>query len=288
MSKSSDETTVLIVDPLPLRNLGLVSVLDRLSPSSKFRVVSLTPDDAEKWIHSDGKCSMIIYNVGGASLADHKPLKRIKTLRPRAAEVPLVIFSDNNSRKEVLSALNAGAQGFLYAGTDVHLAQQALSFILEGGSYFPTTAQARRGPTAPAAEIIDDSRAEAVPPADTAGAGEVPVAALSANIDLTERQKAVLERLGRGDSNKGIARRLGIREGTVKVHVRQIMRKLGVANRTQVAIACAGGTSVEARPDECRVKGKMELSAGDSQFGLPLAERSVVPYPLAGIKRLTT
>ncbi len=286
MSKSSDELTVLIVDPLPLRKLGLVSVLDRLSPSRKFRVVSLTPDDAEKWIHTDGKCSMIIYNVGGASLADHKHLKRIKTLRARAAEVPLVIFSDNNSRKEVLSALNAGAQGFLYAGTDVHLAQQALSFILEGGSYFPAAAQARRGPTAPAAAIINDSRAETVPPADTGGAGEDPVAAPSANIDLTERQKAVLEHLGRGESNKAIARRLGIREGTVKVHVRQIMRKLGVANRTQVAIACAGGTSVGARSDEHRVKGKMELSAGDGQFSLRLVERSVVPYLFAGVKRL--
>jgi DNA-binding NarL/FixJ family response regulator len=49
----------------------------------------------------------------------------------------------------------------------------------------------------------------------------------------------VLEHLRRGDSNKLIARELNIREGTVKVHVRQIMRKLGVANRTQVAIACA-------------------------------------------------
>ena len=65
MSKSSDKSTVLIVDPLPLRNLGLVSALGRLFPSRKFRVLSLVPDDAERWIHNDGKCSMIIYNVGG-------------------------------------------------------------------------------------------------------------------------------------------------------------------------------------------------------------------------------
>jgi DNA-binding NarL/FixJ family response regulator len=57
--------------------------------------------------------------------------------------------------------------------------------------------------------------------------------------NLTARQKTVLELLGRGQSNKAIARRLGMREGTVKVHVRQIMRKFGVSNRTQVAIVCA-------------------------------------------------
>jgi hypothetical protein len=38
--------------------------------------------------------------------------------------------------------------------------------------------------------------------------------------------------------NKLIARQLGMREGTVKVHVRQIMRKFGVTNRTQVAVVC--------------------------------------------------
>ena len=59
--------------------------------------------------------------------------------------------------------------------------------------------------------------------------------------NLTARQKAVLELLGRGQSNKAIARRLGMREGTVKVHVRQIMRKFGVTNRTQVAVVCGDG-----------------------------------------------
>ena|SRR5262249_29761295 len=61
------------------------------------------------------------------------------------------------------------------------------------------------------------------------------------NRSLTARQRAVLELLSRGDTNKVIARRLGMTEGTVKVHVRQIMRKLGVTNRTQVAVAFANG-----------------------------------------------
>jgi DNA-binding NarL/FixJ family response regulator len=53
---------------------------------------------------------------------------------------------------------------------------------------------------------------------------------------LTERQQAVLTGLCRGDPNKVIARNLGMTETTVKVHVREIMRKLGVYNRTQVAV----------------------------------------------------
>jgi DNA-binding NarL/FixJ family response regulator len=54
---------------------------------------------------------------------------------------------------------------------------------------------------------------------------------------MTERQRAVLLCLCQGDPNKVIGRKLGMTETTVKVHVREIMRKLGVVNRTQVAIA---------------------------------------------------
>ena len=57
--------------------------------------------------------------------------------------------------------------------------------------------------------------------------------------EFTERQYAVLVCLCQGDPNKVIGRKLGMTETTVKVHVREIMRKLGVSNRTQVAIAAA-------------------------------------------------
>ena len=57
--------------------------------------------------------------------------------------------------------------------------------------------------------------------------------------EFTERQFAVLVCLCQGDPNKVIGRKLGMTETTVKVHVREIMRKLGVSNRTQVAIAAA-------------------------------------------------
>ena len=53
---------------------------------------------------------------------------------------------------------------------------------------------------------------------------------------LTCRQADVLRLLRRGQSNKYIARELCMRESTVKVHVRQIMRKLGASNRTQAAL----------------------------------------------------
>ncbi|KQX20052.1 hypothetical protein ASD39_09170 [Sphingomonas sp. Root50] len=53
---------------------------------------------------------------------------------------------------------------------------------------------------------------------------------------LSDREVEVLRELGKGCANKTIARRLGISEATVKVHVKATLRKLQVANRTQAAI----------------------------------------------------
>jgi DNA-binding NarL/FixJ family response regulator len=57
------------------------------------------------------------------------------------------------------------------------------------------------------------------------------------------RQLAVLCLLAQSKPNKQIVQMLAIEEGTVKVHIRLIMRKLGVENRTQVASAFQGGAA---------------------------------------------
>ena len=242
MSIFSDDAIVLVVDPLPLRSLGLVGIVNRLFQGMKGRAAFVMPDDLDEWIQANDQCSVIVYNVGEGSLADHRHLNRIKMLRTRMTDVPLVIFSYNNSRKEVLSAMKAGVQGFVYAGTEIDLARQAVSLICEGGSNFFAAAEKRRSISARCSTIMDDNHSKSVGSRITASDVENLPTVQSAKDGFTQRQKAVLECLSRGESNKAIARRLGIREGTIKVHVRQIMRKLGVDNRTQVAIACAGST----------------------------------------------
>jgi DNA-binding NarL/FixJ family response regulator len=224
--------------------LGLVSVLDRLSGGKKLRLPSLAQDKAKGRPGADAYRNLVIYDIGGASVADPKHQKRIKALSLSAAEGPLVILSDHASRDEIIGALNLGAQGFLCAGSDVQLALQALAFISKGGAYFPAV-QPERHPTLP--HEATDGTSPSADALDGNGALEDAAGAGSTLASLTERQRTVLERVSRGDSNKVIARDLGIKEGTVKFHVRQLMRKLGVANRTQIAIACATSTGAETR-----------------------------------------
>lgn len=53
---------------------------------------------------------------------------------------------------------------------------------------------------------------------------------------LTPREDEILSYIGRGESNKSIARALDVTEGTVKVHIKAILKKLGMSNRTKAAI----------------------------------------------------
>jgi DNA-binding NarL/FixJ family response regulator len=259
MTVPSAEPGILIVDTLPLRSLGLSSILGRLSSSavpSKFRLTIHTADQAEQWI--DSNCKMLIYNAGGGSIADSDNMQRIKVLRALAPDVPLVIFSERESREEIISALNVGAQGVVYAGTSADLAVQAFSFILNGGSYFGSATQPKRAPAAQRHPVADCN------PNAPCGMGGVSGGDLEdagpINRSLTAKQKAVLELLSRGDSNKAIARRLGVREGTVKVHVRQILRKFGLTNRTQVAVVCASGAKADSEPVERNPSPKTDAS----------------------------
>ena len=267
-----NEPGVLIIDAPPLRSLGFISTLNRLNhlgDPTKAPVTLHTPDEAGPGIDAHANCEMLIYIAGGACNAGCDNLERIKALRALAPDMPLMIVSDGESREEIISTLNSGAQGFLYVGANAELALRALSFMLNGGSYFPSATRLKHTDPAQRHPAIDCIPAPSCVMAknlegaarnrgltvrqkavlellsrgdmngDNGAAKNLEDAAK--NRSLTARQQAVFELLSRGDTNKVIARRLGMREGTVKVHVRQIMRKFGVTNRTQIAVVCANG-----------------------------------------------
>jgi DNA-binding NarL/FixJ family response regulator len=117
------------------------------------------------------------------------------------------------------------------------MAAEVLTFVLHGGTYFPREALLR--------------------PQSAMGSSRVEVRLSGDPSQLTPRQIDVLERLRLGRSNKHIGRDLDMSEATVKVHVRQIMRKLGAVNRTQAALL-----AVDRTPDQLpaeKINGASEL-----------------------------
>jgi DNA-binding NarL/FixJ family response regulator len=136
----------------------------------------------------------------------------IPDLHARCPQTPIVVLSANEDAATVRAAIRAGAAGYVPKTANSHTLLTALRIVLAGDIYIPP-------------RYLENSAHSA----DKRSAG--------ADCGLTDRQLEVLRLLASGLSNKSVARRLEITEGTVKQHVSAILKVLGVRNRTEAVIA---------------------------------------------------
>jgi DNA-binding NarL/FixJ family response regulator len=152
-------------------------------------------------------------------------LAGLRALRGRRPALPVVILSASEEPVDVRRAIESGAMGFIPKASSSAVMLGALRLVLSGGVYVPPA-------------YLERSRA-----------GTTPITAPSADtLGLTPRQHDVLRLLGQGQSNKEIARVLGLAEGTVKLHISAILRALGVSNRTRAVVAAARLLGLAADP----------------------------------------
>ncbi len=137
--------------------------------------------------------------------------KRIAGASPSTAVVVLTMFSDDTS---VFAAMRAGARGYLVKGAGQREILHAIDAAARGEAIF--------GPAIADLVLSYFSGPPPQPP--------------DAFPDLTQRERAVLELLARGDQNSSIARHLSITSKTVRNHVSNIFVKLQVADRAQAVI----------------------------------------------------
>jgi DNA-binding NarL/FixJ family response regulator len=134
-------------------------------------------------------------------------------LEKSGVSLPVVVMSDMDALPKVLVALKAGVRGYIPTSTPLPIAMEAMRLVSAGGTYIP---------------------AECVLAASTTAIWQ-PTSHISNQNPFTTRQLQVVEALRRGKANKLIAYELNMCESTVKVHVRQIMKKLNARNRTEAA-----------------------------------------------------
>jgi DNA-binding NarL/FixJ family response regulator len=127
---------------------------------------------------------------------------------------PVLIVADNEEPAHVLDALDAGGKGYIPSSASLEVAIKALQLVLAGGTYVPASALVASRNLAKGATAKPERSPHSL---------------------FTDRQHAVIEKLREGKPNKIIAYELEMRESTVKVHIRNLMRKLNATNRTQVA-----------------------------------------------------
>ncbi|MES9868901.1 MAG: response regulator [Sedimenticola sp.] len=149
-------------------------------------------------------------------MPDMNGIEVLQELRGRNLTMPIAMLTTSRDEKDVINSLQNGAQGYLLKDMEPNELIDALEEIVAGSTIV--------------AKELTGILAKAVQ-----GESESSVAQ-DAFSDLTPREREILCHLADGQSNKVIARNLGISDGTVKLHVKAILRKLNVHSRVEAAV----------------------------------------------------
>jgi DNA-binding NarL/FixJ family response regulator len=156
--------------------------------------------------------------------------------RDHLPKVPIVLVADDDELSFVRKVIDLGVRGYIPTSFDFATFREAIQFVAAGGTFVPASVllQHEVGQMRNVDEPDDRATQESKEPMQQNwNEAQERITAAS----FTPRELAVISHLKGGKSNKLIARELAIREGTVKIYIRRIMKKLQVENRTQAALA---------------------------------------------------
>lgn len=137
----------------------------------------------------------------------------MKDLSKFASGRPVIAIASTNDAELARAAIHCGAKGLIPVTMGFDIAIEVVRFVLAGGTYVPP---------------------DCLLATNQFGLSATTFPRLS---NLTSRESSVVRAIQQGKSNKIIARELNMCLSTVKVHVRNVMRKLNAKNRTDVAVA---------------------------------------------------
>lgn len=202
---------VFLIDDHALFRAGLESLLERQG----IAVVGHSSDGVENLDLLPGLAADII--LLDMRLGTTDGLSVLEGLNRSGNNIPVVILTTSRDEKDLVCCLRQGSRGYLLKDMEPKELIEALHRVI-------------RGETAVAPEMTG-FLAKALQ-------GQAPeeFAETSPFAKLTPREHQILEHLAEGQSNKLIARQLGISDGTVKLHVKAILRKLEVHSRVEAAV----------------------------------------------------
>ena len=152
-------------------------------------------------------------------IPDMSGVEVLRALRADGAVMPVVMLTTSDRKEDLVESLKSGAQGYLLKEMEPDELVTALHNIMDGKTVIAPDL------TGVLAQAVQDGEQEIKE--EESG---------SPFTTLTPREMEILTHLAIGQSNKVIARDLGISIGTVKLHVKAILRKLGVHSRVEAAV----------------------------------------------------
>jgi DNA-binding NarL/FixJ family response regulator len=197
---------VVIADDHPMVRRALSESLDRILTGAEIAEVGSLAEATAALDRGDTDLLLLDLQMPGMH-----GLASLTGLRSAYPAVPILVVSANEDPLIMREALEFGASGFLPKSAPVAEIGAAVAAILDGGIWLPEAASAA---------YLDESESE-----------------LATRIaELTPQQRRVLMLLTEGKSNKQIAFELAVTEATVKAHLSQIFRKLGVGSRRELVV----------------------------------------------------
>lgn len=205
---------ILVADDHPMLREGLVAVL---ATQPDFEVVGEAADGAEAVrLAGEFQPDVILLDL---EMPGTDGVAALNELRDSGSAARTVVFTAYDTDERILSALRAGARGYLLKGASRAEIFSAIRTVASGGSLLEPAVTSK---------LLDSLETETEP-----------------REALTRREREVLGLLSSGLPNREIAGRLFVTERTVKFHVGSILAKLGASNRTEAARIAARRGLVE-------------------------------------------
>ena len=179
-------------------------------------------DDAMEKMDRDGAVEIVLVDYDLPGMDGVEGLARIRDRHP---QVPCAIFSGSQDVRLASSALASGAAGFIPKTMSAPAFFHAIKLMQVGEKFIPAELYENMASRTPVGPQDDETVSDFI-----------------SQTSLSPRELDVLRALVKGISNRQIGEELGVEEVTVKLHLRRIYKKTGVANRTQaVKLAMANG-----------------------------------------------
>ncbi|GAB4361267.1 MAG: two-component system response regulator NarL [Gammaproteobacteria bacterium] len=202
---------VLIIDDHALFRVGLQELLERRG----IEVCGAVGDGKEGLrMASETQPDIVLLDL---RMPNTDGITVLRALRDAGLQMPVVMLTTSSDERDLVESLRSGAQGYLVKDMEPDEVVSALTEVIEGQTVVAP------GLTGVLADAVRSDHSENAIDA-------------SPFAELTPRETEILCHLAEGQSNKVIARNLGISDGTVKLHVKAILRKLGVHSRVEAAV----------------------------------------------------
>jgi len=207
--------------------------LRHILSSTRFRLHPENLTRAEIALDETAREGQILF-ILDANLYPTGLAEGISSLKEQYAQARIVLLSDSFNLEGMKSAFQSGADGYCLATTGCEALIKYLDLVMLGEVVFPSAAFLAAISTH--TEALDLSKEAPVVKVSSLQAAPTSEGQDSPIRTLSSREAEILQCLMQGAPNKVIARKLDVAEATVKVHIKAILRKIRVANRTQAAM----------------------------------------------------